>query len=360
MRRPALTLALCLALSLVHRSDVAAASPAGGDATAAECGAASPGPSGRGWERVPLADGECALGTPYALFHRAGRDPSRLLVWFQGGGACWDWVSCSGLFDASVGHDELGGYRGVFDFENPDNPFREFTVVLVPYCTGDLHVGDAVRRYGDDPGARPVHHHGARNVAAVLRWVEENVAPPRQVVVAGASAGAYGALFHAPAVARLFPSADLVLIEDSGVPLLNGYPQILDGWGAAPVLRALRGGGDAAGDLTLEGAHAHAAEAMPGAPLARITSDRDAIQSAFYTISGSFRWREDAYALLDAVEAELPAARSFVVAGSDHGLLRTDAFYAYEADGVRLRDWVAKLVDGAPVESRRCSACRPD
>lgn len=50
---------------------------------------------------------------------------------------------------------------------------------------------------------------------------------PRQVIVAGASAGSYGALFYAPRIAELFPSASLVLIGDSGLPLLKDYPSVL-------------------------------------------------------------------------------------------------------------------------------------
>lgn len=64
------------------------------------------------------------------------------------------------------------------------------------------------------------------------------------------------------------------------------------------------------------------------------------------------------YELLDRLEAALPSFHSFVVAGSDHGLLRTDGFYSYEAQGVRLRDWIEDLVDGRPVGSHRCRECR--
>jgi hypothetical protein len=301
----------------------------------------------------------CAFDTPYSFFLHRGPAPTKLLVYFQGGGACWEWVSCSGMFDSSVERDELSEYRGIFDFENPENPFRDFTVVFVPYCTGDVHVGDATQRYGDDPQARPVHHRGYQNVSAVLTWIREQRFDPAQVVVAGASAGAYGALFYTRLLAETYPSAMLVLIGDSGVPLLKDYPSILERWGAAPVLRQLWRSSAPLDvqDLTLERAHEAAADSTP-AILTQITSDRDAIQSAFYLISGSPRWREATYELLDTLEVMLPSFRSFVVAGPDHGLLRTDAFYSYEADGVRLRDWIQDLLGRTGVNSRRCRQCR--
>jgi hypothetical protein len=319
-------------------------------------------PSGSWREIRPDGKTGCALDAPYSFFFHPGSDPSRLLIYFEGGGACWDWVSCSGMFDSTVQPDEISEYRGIFDFDNPDNPFRDVAVVFVPYCTGDVHVGDTARRYGDDPGVRPIRHWGYRNVSAALAWVEEQGFQPNQVIVAGASAGSYGALFYAPRIARLYPSASLVLIGDSGVPLLNGYPGIMYGWGAAPVLRRLWNNEAVleAQDLTLQRAHAVIADARPDAVLAQITSDRDAVQSAFYLISGSPKWRAATYELLDSLTAMLPSFRSFVVDGSDHGLLRTDAFYSYEADGVRLRDWVQDLVDERPVVSHRCRECGSD
>ena len=61
-----------------------------------------------------------------------------------------------------------------------------------------------------------------------------------------------------------------------------------------------------------------------------------AVQPAFYLISGSPAWRE--YALLDRLEHESRPVRSFVVAGADHGLMRTDASYDYAAGGTSLAD----------------------
>ena len=77
------------------------------------------------------------------------------------------------MFDPRVDAHELAEYRGIFDRSNPENPFKDFSVIVVPYCTGDVHIGDASRRYGDDPSSRPVAHRGYRNVAAVLGWLAE-------------------------------------------------------------------------------------------------------------------------------------------------------------------------------------------
>lgn len=350
--------------SIALAAALAIASPTSGDSLAAQqplAGRPVHVGTGAGWIQIDAGgDTGCAFDTPFSFFLHSGPAPSKLLVYFQGGGACWEWVSCSGMFDSSVQRDEISEYRGIFDFENAENPLRGYTVVFIPYCTGDVHVGDATRRYVEDPRARPIRHRGYRNVSAVLTWIREQGFAPDQVVVAGASAGAYGALFYTPRIAEMYPTSRLILIGDSGLPLLNDYPTILAGWGAARVLGRLWRSREPleTRHLTIERAHAAAAAAAPTATLTQITSDRDAIQSAFYLISGSPRWREVTYELLDTLEATLPSFRSFVVAGSDHGLLRTDAFYSYEADGVRLHDWIQNLLGGVAVNSRRCRECR--
>ncbi|GAB5535551.1 MAG: vtpJ-therm [Rubricoccaceae bacterium] len=310
-----------------------------------------------GWTYLQLDENEdCAFGTPFGFFYRPGPDASNLLVYFQGGGACWEWVSCSGMFDTSVERLELESFRGIFDVSNPANPFQNYATVFIPYCTGDVHIGNAERAYSDD--GKPVAHRGAHNVNQALRWAKAYLDEPERMVVAGASAGSYGAIFHAPRIADLYPGADLVTIGDSGVPLLNQYEEILEAWGAGTMLRPAWGL-DAEAPLTLERALSEAAAPPNMRAVVQIASDQDAIQSAFYLISGSPSFREATYALLDTLDQE-PKGSGFVVAGVDHGLLRTDQFYEYEARGASLAEWIGELISGGSVESVRCAECSVD
>lgn len=305
---------------------------------------------------TPGGDTTCAFDTPYRFFHAGLGEGRDLLIWFQGGGACWEWVSCSGMFDSEVERSELADYGGVFDRADERNPLREFAILFVPYCTGDVHVGDVETRYGDDPSARPVRHRGYRNALAAIDFIDGRAGRPARVVVSGASAGSYGAIFWMPEIARRFPEAERVLIGDSGIPLLEGYPDILRAWGAGAALSDLRGE-DVADDAALSLVRAHEAAAAAADRVAQVTSDRDDVQSAFYLISGSPEWRSRTYALLDSIAARLPGFRSYVAPGSDHGLLRTDAFYAYESSGVPLHEWVADVIAGETVGNVRCVMC---
>src|SRR5262245_31307436 len=177
------------------------------------------------WTRIDGGTGTgCALDTPYSFFFRDGANTERLLIYFQGGGACWDWVSCSGTFDSRVEADEPRPFQGIFNTTEPRNPFHGYPAVFVPYCTADVHIGNASVTYGE--GSRPVHHRGFRNVSAVLDWVARRGFRPRTVVVTGTSAGSYGALFYTVPIARLFPEASIVFLGDSGVPLLHRNDEV--------------------------------------------------------------------------------------------------------------------------------------
>mmetsp|Transcript_956 Transcript_956/g.1881 ORF Transcript_956/g.1881 Transcript_956/m.1881 type:complete len:669 (-) Transcript_956:38-2044(-) len=75
------------------------------------------------------------------------------------------------------------------DFGGVD--FTSYNMVVVPYCTQDVHIGDAVKYYndGDDDGSMTVMHHGAHNLYQTLRWIFKNFKHPSQIFLTGCSAG---------------------------------------------------------------------------------------------------------------------------------------------------------------------------
>ncbi|MCA9542655.1 MAG: hypothetical protein KC620_27350, partial [Myxococcales bacterium] len=109
----------------------------------------------------PGGDTICSRGTDYRFFVRGG-DPHRVIIDFQGGGACWDASTCSSagsLFSEEVGqlstftgYLDSGVLGGIFD---DAGEFADWTIVHVPYCTGDVHWGNARAEYG--PGLAIEH-----------------------------------------------------------------------------------------------------------------------------------------------------------------------------------------------------------
>ena len=118
------------------------------------------------------ADGPvCIAGTDYSVFTRQG-DPKKLLIFLQGGGACWQgFYSCNVLAVSQDGRrgqepPETGPYPGVFDPTMSDNPFADYSVVYMPYCDGSTFGGDNDVNDPDFPFGPTRYHRGLRNVSA--------------------------------------------------------------------------------------------------------------------------------------------------------------------------------------------------
>ncbi|MBP9707042.1 MAG: hypothetical protein KBD78_05315 [Oligoflexales bacterium] len=129
-------------------------------------------------EYKPGGDTKCAHGEEFSFFVHHG-DPSRLVLDFFGGGACWNGENCkegSKIYSKSVNDWSKRKKAGIYDHQNPNNPYKDWTHVLVPYCTGDIHWGEADTYYEDKKGKQYlVHHRGATNVKAVLKWAEHEI-----------------------------------------------------------------------------------------------------------------------------------------------------------------------------------------
>ncbi len=209
-----------------------------------------------GWRWIPFADASCtdAAVDPGSGAYRFststtglainwGPETSTDVVFFlQGGGACWDFVTCGGarsLSPALLDKTASTGPFGPTEFANdvyanyPNSwvarekmppALADATIVFVPYCTGDVHAGDKVTTYDPPPLFQALpsitwHHVGHANVTAFLRRLVATFANPGKVIVAGSSAGGFGALANYPYFRAQWPNAKSYLIDDSGPPL---------------------------------------------------------------------------------------------------------------------------------------------
>ncbi len=164
----------------------------------------------------------CSGYTPYSYFVKRGSE-NKLLVYFQGGGACWDGLTCgpAHTFDDSVdpnGSDNPNnGQIGLGDQSNSANPFKDWNVVFVSYCTGDIHFGDSEQSYPNPlGGVVHIEHRGFVDARVVEKFAREHFVDPDEVFVTGSSAGAYGALFNAPLIRAVYPTAKFNVLGDAG------------------------------------------------------------------------------------------------------------------------------------------------
>jgi hypothetical protein len=310
----------------------------------------------------------------YRFWFRQGTGDG-LVIFFDGGGACWDDITCSvprtrgdrreeaGFYKAElIEVDDPNRFNGVFAFDNPRNPLRDWTFVYVPYCTGDVHTGANTAIYTDpDTGEHyTIEHRGADNFRAILHWMRSNVATPRRLLVAGSSAGAYGASAHYSRIRDAFPRAQAVMIGDAGQGVAT--QQFLESryarWRYDPPRSVF---GRDAGRRSDYDAVALLAAHYPNDRFAQYTTANDLTQSGFYALMGvenaCTAWRE---AMLSALAQRQSASnfRSYVAAGQWHSILRGAHFYSEHSAGAAFADWFTALVAPQPAPmNQACTSC---
>ncbi len=178
------------------------------------------------WTFVPIEGSRCMDGSPTGIGMNLSRSSDKLVIMYEGGGACFNDVSCSG-----VAHQE--GYReadlaafvanegrvGLFDRTDAENPARDWNYVFVPYCTGDIHAGNNEDGLG---GRMAVGY--VNSTLAITRVRDEFAGGLSYVLASGYSAGGFGAFYNYGQIQELFGDTPVDLLDDSGPPVSSMYP----------------------------------------------------------------------------------------------------------------------------------------
>ena len=189
------------------------------------------------WTWVDVDGAVCNDGSQTGIGVNPGSDKSKILFYFEGGGACGDYGSCFQLKTATVGPfgaTQLAArsFTGSeLDRTVAGNPFATWTYIYVPYCTGDLHGGIRKATYTTGPNTADFAHVGHINVLRDLDRVVATYPTISDLVVSGSSAGGYGALINYADVRGRWASAKSYLVDDSGPPLeQTSGSAILSAW----------------------------------------------------------------------------------------------------------------------------------
>jgi hypothetical protein len=333
---------------------------------AGDAGDAGDGTELGGWEQVRApATCRCSDGSPYHFWVRRG-DPERLLFYLEGGGACFSAETCGTepTFVPTLpeGGDDpgIGGQQGIFDLTDERNPFADFSIVFVPYCTGDLHLGDTVHDYGDGV---VVNHNGAVNGQTALAAAAATFPDAREVVVAGSSAGSASAPLYGGLAHDVLPDARITVIAD-GSAAYPGDATITTAigslWGSFEHLPSWpSSAGEPNGAWSLPGLFVRADRHVPGIRMATINNAYDEVQARFSALIGSHGdLREKILANEERIEGEGVEVRGWLTPGTEHTILGRAELYGTAVGGTALHEWLADLVAGEDVPDVRCTDCR--
>ncbi len=329
--------------------------------------ASSPAAAPAGWESVQ-APGTCMCsdGSPFRYFVHRG-DPTKVLFFLEGGGACFSADTCgpaSTSYKRTLSPEDPPKLdAGIFALDRADNPFKGFSVVFVPYCTGDVHLGNQTKDYGNGVVVR---HNGYLNGTTALGAMAATFPDAAQVVVAGESAGSVPTPLYAGLAHDLLPSATIsVLADGSGAyPDVAAINAVIGGaWGTGNAIPSWpENAGITAATWSFPALFIQAHKHDPAIIFARHDYAFDQTQQMFAGLAGIDASHLDQ--LMDQNEKQVEASgmqlSTYLSPGTNHTVLHTDAFYTETNNGVKLVDWVAQLVAGNQPPDAHCTVCTAD
>ncbi len=310
------------------------------------------------WTWVDFPNSSCDDGTPTGVGVNTSASSSNLLVFFNGGGACWDYQTCYQLNLAVHGpygnaqfQQQFGGAGpagSLLDRALANSPFADWNLVFVPYCTGDVHAGDNVITYTKGTISKVTHHTGHANLLAYLARLGATFAAPGKVVVSGSSAGGFGALLNYDSLRKAWPAASVYLIDDSG-PVLEGnaIPAAIraawfSSWNLAGIVDPLCGAA-CHDDLSL--AYPKLAQRYPNDRMSLLSFEQDQVIRSYFFLSAT-DFQTDLLALASDKFDPVSRWHYFFLSGQSHTMLGGPA--SHMQNGVSLVTFLKQQVTDDP------------
>jgi hypothetical protein len=310
------------------------------------------------WTWVPFDNAFCGNGAPTGIGVNLSKGSTRVLIYMEGGGACWEQVTCyiigtAANFTTGYGEAQFTsestdpGYLaepgGFFDRTAAANPFKDYSYVYVPYCTGDVHGGNKVATLGSNTA----HFVGFENMHNYLERIVPTFPTADRVVIAGSSAGGYGAAINWWQTQQAFGKVRVDLIDDSGTPLppdaLGSSASMVQTWATAWGLDATLPPGCKGCSSDLTQLIPFYAKAFPDNRGALLSYTMDSTLPSYYMISE----QQFTMGLSELTMNDFDPSsnlRYFEVAASGHVLWFSPQL---TTNGTTLQQWVTEMVTDA-------------
>ncbi len=316
---------------------------------------------------------KCADGSDYKYYAYKGSE-NKVVIDFQGGGACWDALSCSPLGSYTknvVGSPSEIGYNGIYDRSNEANPIKDWFHVFTPYCTGDIHIGNNDAEYTTSTVTNTVYHRGAINAQAVLDWTFQEFEKPEAIFVTGCSAGAYGAIAWTETIRKHYGNdVPLYQLGDCGAGIsADGFEKVLEtSWGLEN--SSVVQGKDFTKTFTQD-TYIETANTYSDVTLTQYNTTRDETQVGFYsfgkglftpTVTEITEWSVGLQTSMSTIEAQTSSGNNFasytaeyeanpVTTLTQHCVINRPDMYTVEQSGSSLLTWITDLVNGNSITS---------
>jgi len=222
--------------------------------------------------------------------------------------------------------------------EDSQNAFKDYTLVLLPYCSGDLFMGTP-------HGIDGLNHNGANMTFTVLNWVTDVFPAANNILISGSSAGGIAALVYSSVFDSAFSNRpNITYFSDSAV-----YPHF-DGKVLSDAV---------ATDKRLIVVQSCLDEDFTGAewfncmvlhnsyPGVFFIYTDDEVQKAYHSLwESSDDWSCKSAGLLELLSnSSLGSVGYYTKIGIGHGISNTSEFFEPNAEGVSPHDFVIDAVN---------------
>ncbi|MBC7792558.1 MAG: hypothetical protein H7Z43_02535 [Clostridia bacterium] len=314
------------------------------------------------WTFVPIAGAQCRDGSSTGIALNPSSTSTDVMIYLQGGGACFNAITCAQNASSYNAADfDTNALGSILRRDDAQNPFKDWNFVFVPYCTGDVHSGNAPDAELDDilAGTPKQQFVGYSNMGSYLAILAPTFADTTHVALIGESAGGFGAVANYEQTAHAFEGASVDLIDDSGPLMAAPYAAAclqsqwtsLWNWSSTVIADC---GSDCSNDSPLSSLMTHLGRSYPQQRFGLISSTADAVIATFFGFGEndcsffSVLSPERYMAGLMDIRAQMAFDANFgafYFDGLDHTSLST-ALDTRTSDGVKLSDWVAGIRDG--------------
>jgi len=300
------------------------------------------------WQWVDVEGTKCMDGKQTGVWIRNSKSGNKnFAVYLNGGGACWNTITC-----ATAATDPKGGKpgsNGIFALRT-DNPLNDYNWMAVPYCTGDVHAGDAE---GSSGAAKCRNFNGTPNLKLMLERAVATHKDVETLFVTGESAGGFGAVATYATTRSYFPDARGMLMDDSG-PILDDNDLAVclqeewrQTWDLNKNLPADCSCNNDNGNLVT--AWTYGKQKWPKDSFSLISSVNDGVISTFFAFGLNnckailpVGYNKIHAGIEDLAKRGIPV---YMIPGSGHTHTSGDEFYSRVVAGQALYKWIAQLVD---------------
>lgn len=179
------------------------------------------------WYRISPDGAISSDGSQWHGLFRKGSE-NKVIVYFYGGGVSTDAYMAArpegsdiGFYNPKLTNDGLET-MGIGS-SDANNPFRDWTMLVLPYSTGDWHCGTGEFQYtGADGSEKTLYHHGYTNYTLFMQEAMKYIDTPDKLLITGFSGGGFAAaLLGNDTISNYFPNVKNTTVFAEASFLLN-------------------------------------------------------------------------------------------------------------------------------------------